>query len=66
MTNNYNLYCTIIDPHYNSNSCIIGYGPPFPLAIPNQEHKRDISSLEPCALLFKSLIHLHILYNVVE
>ena len=41
-------------------------GFPFPLALLDKEHKRDISSLEPCALLFKSLIHLHILYNVVE
>ena len=41
-------------------------GFPFPLALLDKEHKKDISSVEPCALLFKSLIHLHILYNVVE
>lgn len=41
-------------------------GFPFPLALLDEEHKRDISSLEPCALLFNNSLYLHILYKTVK
>ena len=41
-------------------------GFPFPLALLDKEHKRVISSPEPCALLFNNSLYLHILYKTVK